>query len=211
MKIDLYTDTGAKKGEISLNEKIFGAKINKDLMHRALVMRLANDRTPVAHTLTRAEVARTTKKAFKQKGTGRARRGALSTSLIRGGGVAHGPRNDRNFSKSMPKKERRLALFSSLSVQARDHHIFALEYFSPDKPKTKKFVALLKKLPEAKYYLFVIPSKSENFEKSVANIPHVHVVLAPYLHPTDVLKATQICFLKEAFPILEKTFLSSSK
>ncbi|NJP04004.1 50S ribosomal protein L4 [Candidatus Gracilibacteria bacterium] len=111
-------DRLAEKGSIDVNDSIFSAKINPDLMHRAIVMRLANRRNPIAHTLTRGEVNKTTKKAFRQKGTGNARRGALSTSLLRGGGVCHGPRNDRNFTKAMPKKERRAALFSSLSQKA---------------------------------------------------------------------------------------------
>lgn len=208
MKIDLYDATGAKKGSVELNSIIFGAKINPDLVHRAVVMRLANARQPIAHTKTRGEVAATTHKAFRQKGTGRARRGALSTNLLRGGGVTHGPRNTRNFSKAMPKKERRAALFSSLSARAKEKSIFALEKFAEDAPKTKKFVELLRKLPEAKKYLFVLSEKNRVIEKSSANIPNVETVLASYLNPYDILRADKICFLSEALPKLEETFLS---
>lgn len=211
MKVDLYDATGAKKGDVALKKEIFEAKINPDLMHRAVVMRLANRRTPVAHTLLRGEVAGTTKKAFRQKGTGNARRGALTTSLLRGGGVAHGPRNDRNFSKAMPKKERRAALFSSLSAQAKEKNILALEGLDTKEPKTKVFTELLAKLPEAKKYLFVLAEKNEVFEKSVANIPNVQTILASYLNPYDVLHANKICFVADGMKKMETTFTTDKK
>jgi large subunit ribosomal protein L4 len=211
MKIDLYDVTGAKKGDIALNKNIFEAKINPDLMHRAVVMRLANRRLNIAHTLTRGEVAATTKKAFRQKGTGNARRGALTTSLLRGGGVAHGPRNNRNFTKMMPKKERRAALFSSLSAQAKDKNIFALEGFAEKAPKTKKFAELLSKLPESKNYLFVLAERNEVFEKSAANMPNVKVIFASYLNPYDVLHSHKVCFVADGMKKLEETFLSEQK
>ncbi len=211
MKAILFDATGAKKGDVTLNANIFEAKVNPDLMHRAVVMRLANRRNPIAHTLTRGEVAATTKKAFRQKGTGNARRGALTTSLLRGGGVAHGPRNTRNFTKMMPKKERRAALFSSLSSQAQESNIFALESFAAKAPKTKDFAALLAKLPVAKKHLFVIAERDTVFEKSAANLPNVQVILAPYLNPYDVLNAHKICFVGKGLEKIEETFLKTEK
>ena len=209
MKADLYDATGAKKGSVDLNEQIFGAKINPDLMHRAVILRQANARNPIAHTLTRAEVSATTKKLFRQKGTGNARRGAKSTNLLRGGGVTHGPRNDRNFSKDMNKKERRAALFSSLTARATDKGIFALEGLNEKAPKTKVFAELLAKLPAGKRYLFVLPERNEIFEKSAANIPEVRTIRASYLNPYDVLKHDQLCFVGDALKSLETTFLSA--
>ncbi len=210
MKIDLYDSKGTKKGSVDLNTTIFNAPINKDLMHRAVVMRASNNRNAIAHTKTRAEIAKTTKKAFRQKGTGNARRGAKSTNLLRGGGVTHGPRNNRNFIKAMPKKERRQALFSSLSNKAKDNHIFGLTSFEETTPKTKTFVELLQKLPNAKKYLFVLPQKNQVLEKSMSNIPNVKSITASYLNPTDVLKAEKICFVSDALTTLEKTFLPQS-
>lgn len=211
MKIDLYDSKGVKKGSVELSTPIFNAPINTDLMHRAVVMRLSNARNPIAHSLTRGEVNMTTAKAFKQKGTGRARRGAKSTSLLRGGGVTHGPRNIQNFTKSMPRKERRAALFSSLSSKTKENDIFALESFESSVPQTKTFVELLKKLPQAKKYLFVLPAKNEIFEKSASNVPFVQVVLANYLNPYDVLNNEKICFFSEALKTLEDTFLTTMK
>ena len=206
MKVDLYTAAGEKKGSLDLSKDIFGAKINSDLMHRAVVMRLANARRPIAHTKTRGEVAYSTRKIFKQKGTGNARRGARSTNLLRGGGVTHGPRNTANYSKMMPKKERRAALFSALSAKAEAKAIFGLEKFASKTPKTKEFVSLLAKLPAGKRHLFVIPAKDEVFMKSCANIPGVDVIMAQYLNPYDVLQADQVCLLKDSVSVIETTF-----
>lgn len=207
MKIDLYTGKGEKKGSVDLHATIFEAKINEDLMHRAIVMREANRRNPIAHTLTRGEVAVSTRKIFKQKGTGNARRGAKSTNLLRGGGVTHGPRNTRNFTIAIPKKERRQALFSSLTVRANDKDLFALEGFDEKEPKTKKFIELLGKLPEGKKYLFVLPEKDLIFEKSASNIPHIKLILAGYVNPKDILWADKVCFVKNSLEKIEKTFL----
>lgn len=211
MKVAIYNASGEESGSLELHERIFGAKVNKDLMHRAVVMRLANRRNPIAHVKTRAEVAATRKKMFRQKGSGNARRGNKTAPLLRGGGVAHGPRNNVNFSKQMPKKERRMALFSSLSAKKNEKDIFAFEGLDFAKPKTKDFVALLKKFPEAKKVLFVLPEKDRVFEKSCSNIPGVSHILVHYLNPYDVLKAEKICFLTDSFKKLEEVFLSETQ
>ena len=214
MKIDLYDAGGAKKGSVDLNKTIFEAKVNTDLMHRAVIMRQANGRMPIAHTKTRANVSATTAKAFRQKGTGRARRGALSTNLLRGGGVTHGPLQIRNYTKSMPKKERRAALFSSLSAKAQEKGLFAWEGPQLDTPKTKTVAEVLKKLPTAKKYLFVVASKDNEallFQKSIANIPQAKTILANYLNPYDVLHAEQICFVGDALHKVEENFLTDKK
>ncbi len=207
MKFDLYAADGSKKGTVDGSSDLFERKINPDLMHRAVVMRLANRRNPIAHTLTRGDVNATTAKAFRQKGTGNARRGAKSTNLLRGGGVTHGPRNDRNFTKAMPKKERRAALFSSLSVRAQDKNVFALESFDAKVPKTAEFAKLLAKLPEAKKVLFVLPASNEIFEQSAANIPNVQVINANFLNPYDVLNSEKICFVGDSIQKNSETFI----
>jgi large subunit ribosomal protein L4 len=211
MKFDLYDNTGTKKGDVNASKEIFEAKINPDLMHRAVVLRLANRRLNVAHSQTRGEVTATTKKAFRQKGTGRARRGAMTTTLLRGGAASHGPRNVQNFSKAMPQKERRAALFSSLTVKANEKAIFSLEGFNSKEPKTKAFVTLLGKLPEAKKYLFVLPERDDVLRKSVSNIPNVKTILASYLNPLDALWAEKICFVADALQKAEDTFLTTDK
>ncbi len=210
MKIDLYNASGKKDGSIELNEKLFGAKINKDLMHRAVVLRLANKRNPIAHTLTRGEIACSTRKIFRQKGTGNARRGAKSTNLLRGGGVTHGPRNTRNFTKAMPKKERRAALFSALTAQANEGGMFALKTLDFKVPKTKDFMKVMAGLPKGKRYLFVLPEKNDIISKSMRNIPGVNIIIANYLNPYDLLLADQVCFLEAALEKVESVFLNQN-
>jgi large subunit ribosomal protein L4 len=211
MKFDLYDNTGTKKGDVDAPKEIFEAKINPDLMHRAVVMRLSNRRLNIAHAQTRGEVTATTAKAFRQKGTGRARRGAKTTTLLRGGAASHGPRNVQNFVKAMPQKERRAALFSSLTTKAKEKAIFSLEGFGAKEPKTKAFVELLGKLPEAKKYLFVLPERDDVLRKSVSNIPNVKTILASYLNPFDALWAEKICFVGDSLQKAEETFLTTRK
>jgi large subunit ribosomal protein L4 len=109
----------------------------------------------------------------------------------------------------MPKKERRAALFSSLTVRAKEGQVFALEGFAEKTPKTKALSTLLGKLPVGKKYLFVLPEKNDVLQKSAANLPMVKTLLASYLNPSDVLQADQVCLVGKTPEVLEKTFLSS--
>ncbi len=205
----IYDVNGKEAGKLKLPKAMFDAKINEDLMHRSVIMRLANARNPIAHTKTRGEIKATTKKAFRQKGTGNARRGAMSTNLLRGGGVTHGPRNTRNFTKQMPKKERRLALFSSLTVRAKENAICGLSGISTDKPNTKVAAGAIKNMPEAKRYLFVLEKGDTAAQKSLRNIPNTKTVWASYLNPYDVLLCDKICFVGDALSQAEKTFITT--
>ena len=205
--IDLYDSEGNKSKKITLDKKLFEAKINIDLMHRAVVRKLSNSRKNIAHTQTRGEVRATTKKAFRQKGTGRARRGAMTTTLLRGGAPSHGPRNNRNFVKNMPKKERRQALFSALSAKAKDKAFFAFAGMKDKTPCTKKLAKILAKFPEAKKYLFITTATDDTFSFSLSNIPNTELKLANFLHPCDLLKADQICFVGDSLDMIKKTFL----
>ncbi len=211
MKVDLYDATGAKKGQVTANDALFNANINEGLMHRAVLMRLSNARNPIAHVKTRGEVAYSTKKMFKQKGTGNARRGARSTNLLRGGGVTHGPRNTRNFTRAMPKKERRAALASALSVKANDKSIYALDGFDVKEPKTKTFVSLQSKLPEGVKLLLVVDKGQDLLRKSARNVPGVKIIRPEYLNVYDILWADKVCFLKSALDVAQSTFSSDKK
>lgn len=206
MKVDHFSTTGEKKGQVELPKELFAAKINADLMHRAVVMRLANRRNPIAHAITRGEVSRTTKKAFRQKGTGNARRGAMSTSLVHGGGVTHGPRNTRNFTIALPKKERRAALFSSLTSRAGEGSVFCWDGLDAKEPKTKDLISVLTKMTSEKKVLLVLSEKNAVLEKSARNIPGVQTILAAYLNPYDVLHYTHIFFVGDAVKKAEDVF-----
>ena len=196
MTIDVYSATGTKKGTRELPEYLFGGRINIDLMHQVVVLQQSNRRAAIAHVKTRAEVTGSTKKAYDQKHTGRARRGSVRSPLLRGGGKAFGPRNDANFIKDMPRAMRRSALISCLSLQAKKGAIIGLEDY-PETIKTKTFHSLLQKLPVdiGRRLLFVVPARHESLWKSSRNIPRVKVIQAGYLNPEDILLARSIIFV----------------
>jgi large subunit ribosomal protein L4 len=210
MQIDLYSATGTKKGSLELPAALFEATINKGLMHLAVVRQQSNRRMPIAHVKHRGEIVGTTKKAYAQKHTGRARRGALRSPTMRGGGKAFGPRNDANFRKEMPKKMRRAALFSCLSLRAKEGAIIGLENY-PEDAKTKNFVSLLQKLPLdiGRRIMVVTAGRHSKLELAARNVPKVKTVFAQYLNPEDVLLAQKIIFLEDAVKLAEETFTTT--
>ena len=209
MNIPVYTQDGSKNGEIEAPKSIFEQKVNKALIHKILVMQLANRRHPIAHTLTKGEVRGGGKKPYAQKHTGQARQGSITNPHFRGGGVAFGPRNTRNFKLSAPKHERRNALFGALSEKLSDGRIAALESYDAGEVKTKQFAAMLKKLPFAKSVLFVLPAKNEKVARSSRNIPRVKSIVVNYINLADILKYHDVVFFKEAIPKLEEIFVTS--
>lgn len=211
MKIDLYSQTGEKKGQIDLNPNIFGVEINEGLIHQALVRQMANNRKPIAHAKVRSEVSGGGIKPYRQKGTGRARQGSIRSPLFRGGGAVFGPRNTRNFKKDMPKKQRRKALFATLSAKVKENQVIALEKYGNTEYKTKKIVELIDKLPIEKNVLIVTPEKNVYLEKSSNNIPYVKTLLVNYLNIADILKYEKILFLKESLKKLEEIFLKKKE
>ena len=207
MTIDVYTSTGSKKGTATLPKAIFEAPINEGLMHQAVIRQQSNARTSGAHVKTRGEIQGSTQKLFRQKGTGRARRGSIRSPLLRGGSKAFGPRNVANFVKDMPKKMRRTALFSCLSSQAKNNVIIGLEKYEGE-AKTKTMNDLLKKLPVdlGRKILIVTSEKNSAASLSAKNIPNVKVIIAAYLNPVDVLGARHIIFLVDAIKKVEEIF-----
>jgi len=211
-KIALYNQNGEKKGDVTASDQIFGVKFHKDLIHQALVRQLSNARTgTVAHTKTKAEVRGGGRKPFRQKGTGRARQGSTRNPHFVGGGVAFGPRNNKNYTKDMPKKQRRLALFSALSAKLSDDQIFALEEYKSEKIQTKSFVEMLHKLPVDNDVLVVLSEKDEIITKSSRNIPFVKTIRVNYLNIADLQKYKHVMFLKDSLKKLEQVFLSEAK
>ena len=210
MKIPLYSQDGTKAGDVAASEKIFEQKASKALIHKILLLQLANRRHPIAHTQTKGEVRGGGKKPYAQKHTGRARQGSSRNPHFKGGGVAFGPRNVRNFTLRAPKNERRKALFGVLSEKLKDSHVAALEGYSAPAPKTKTFAAMLKKLPFEKKVLFVLAKKDDALVRSSRNIPRVKSIIVNYLNIEDILNHQDVVFLKDALPKLEEVFTSVS-
>lgn len=126
---------------------------------------------------------------------------------MRGGGSVFGPSNDRNFSKDMPKKQRRKALFSALSEKARQNQVIALEGYETKEPNTKAFAAMLKKLPIERNVLVVLPEKDKTIQKSSSNITNAKTILANYLNIHDLQKYRKVLLFKSAIAKLEEVFL----
>jgi large subunit ribosomal protein L4 len=211
LKVDLYNQKGEKKGEIQVSEEIFGRKFNQDLVHQALVRQQANARLGmIAHTKTKGEVSGTGKKPFRQKGTGHARQGSLRNPHQIHGGVAFGPRNNRNYHQMMPKKQRRAALFCALSAKMKSGKIIALDQFKTDTIKTKSFVEMLHKLPIDTDVLIVTPNKDDKLIKSGRNLPFVKMIQVNYLNIADLQKYDHLLFLEEALKKCESIFLKKA-
>jgi large subunit ribosomal protein L4 len=207
MKAPLYTQTGESKGKVDLNSAIFEVKASPDLIQEAVVRYLANRRTNVAKAKTRGEVRGGGRKPWRQKGTGRARQGSIRSPQWRGGGAVFGPTGEENYTKEMPKKMRRKALFASLSSKASEEAVLILDKYESEKPKTKDFKALVDKLPTKRNLLVVISERNEVLEKSAANLPNVEVILVNFLNVHTVLKYEKLLFTKAALDKLEGHFL----
>lgn len=207
MKVDLYKQTGEKSGTMDLPKEIFEVPFNKDLVHQALVRQLANARRGTAHTQVREDVRGGGRKPFRQKGTGNARQGTIRAPHMKGGVVVFGPRNNRNFVKEMPKKQRRKALFCALSEKAREKQVIALEGYEAKEPKTKDFAEMLKKLPVERNVLVVIPGKEEIAQKSSKNIANAKTISVNYLNIQDLQKFRTVLFFKESVEKLKETYL----
>lgn len=203
MKTNLFDQKGKSVWEIELNDLIFWLELNEGLIHRALVYQLANNRMVVAHTKTRWERRGSTRKIYRQKGTGRARMGSNRSPIRKKGWVAFGPRNTVNFTLSMNKKERRKALFVALSSKLTSGNLIILDKIDFKEAKTKNMVEVFNALPYNEKALLAIPAKNEIIEKSTANLPYVKSILVDYLNIKDLLKYKTLVLLKDSLVNLD--------
>lgn len=188
METKVYDLKGKETGSATLNENVFGVEMNEDLVHRALVMQLANARSAIAHTKTRGERRGSTRKLYRQKGTGRARMGANRSPIRKKGWVAFGPRNDRNFTLSMNRKERQKALYCVLSSKVAANAFVVVKKLEVKEISTKAMATVMKALPLGKTALVALHEKNENVEKSISNLKTVKVIQSSYLNMADLLK-----------------------
>lgn len=188
MNTKVYDLKGKETGTTTLNKDVFGVEMNEGLVHRALVMQQANARLANAHTKTRGEVRGSTRKLYRQKGTGRARAGSARAPIRIGGGVAFGPRNNRNFTLTMNRKERQKALFCVLSAKVKAKSFVVVNKIEVKEMKTKAMDAIIKSLPLGKTALVALHERNENVEKSISNLKTVKAIQASYLNMADLLK-----------------------
>lgn len=216
MKVPVYNQSAEKTGEVELNSKIFEVKPNLHVITESVRAQQNAARAGLAHSKTRGEVSGGGKKPWKQKGTGNARAGSIRSPIWRHGGVTFGPRSDRNWELRLNKKEKRAALFMSLSDKASTGHIIIIDQLILDPVKTKSFVTVLaglkKALPDmGKKHLFVLPGGKSDLVRASRNVPSVTPMPAQNLNVVDVLKATDLVVMKDSLAVIEKTFLKSNK
>lgn len=210
MQVPVYNMAGKEVASVELPASIFNAKINRSLMHQALVRQMANARQGTHKTKGRSEVNRTGAKAYRQKGTGRARHGSRRAPIFVGGGVAHGPK-PRNYAKKMPRKMRRAALCSALSAKAQNGDIVLLEAIKMDAPKTKTMVAMMENLVEDHSALLLLAGEDENVQKSVRNLVDVKALQANYLNIRDLLGYEKIIMSLSALERVYGVFSSDDE
>lgn len=186
MQIAVHNVAGEQVGEVELPAEIFEAPINSALMHQALVRQLSNARRGTHKAQSRGEVSRTKSKWYRQKGTGRARHGSRNAPIFVGGGVAHGP-SPRSYEKNMPRKMRRAALRSALSVKAAETQIVLLDELDMEQPKTREFQSMLERLDVPNSALVLLADRNDAVEKSARNLPSVKTLRANYLNIRDLL------------------------
>src|ERR687886_2790397 len=203
MQATLYNQAGAEVSTVDLDEYIFGIKPNMPVMHQMLVLQQANARQGTANTRTRGQVRGSTRKIYRQKGTGRARQGAIRAPHHSGGGVVFGP-HPRKYTQAMPKKMRRLAVRSALSAKHADGQLRFVDTLAMDAPRTKAMLEVLRnlQLDEAKT-LIVLSAKDENISRSANNLPNVKTLLASYLNIIDLLKYDYVIVPQAALAQIE--------
>lgn len=202
MEAKLFNQAGAEVGTIQVADSIFGIEPNVPVMHQAMVRQQANARMGTHNTLGRGEVAGSTRKLFRQKGTGRARQGSARAPHRKGGGVAHGP-HPRSYRQSMPRKMRRLAVRSALSAKYAADEIRFIEGWSFERPRTKDFISSLSSLNLDGKTLVVIDSKDANLQKSAGNVTGVKTLLAHYVNVIDLLSFDNVVISRAAVDVIE--------
>jgi large subunit ribosomal protein L4 len=198
METKVYSQDGKESGKLTLPEAVFGIAWNKDLMHEVVVGMQSNARAGTAHTKDRSEVRGGGKKPWKQKGTGRARHGSRRSPIWAGGGVAHGPRNEKDYSKKINKNAKAKALAITLSKKYADGEMVFVDSFSFAEPKTKDAKVIVKALAQGAHVptlatkrknaaLVLLPKRNESVEKSFRNFGNMDVMQAKDVNPVELL------------------------
>ena len=204
-KANVFNMAGEKIGEIELSEAIFGSQPNESVLHDSVKNHLANCRQGTQSALTKGEVSYTTKKPWRQKGTGRARAGYAGSPVWYHGGVAFAPK-PRDYSYRLNKKVRRLALKSALSAKAADDEIVVIDGLKVDEIKTKPFKSFLEKVGVSGKALVVTENVDEKVVKSARNLPGVNTTTATILSPYMILTSGKLVVDKAALAKIEEVF-----
>lgn len=209
MQVPIYSLKGEVIDQIEISEEVFGIPFNKAVVHQAMVRQLANKRQGTASTKTRGEVKGSTRKLFSQKHTGRARRGDIKSPMLRGGGVAFGPK-PRSYRQSMPKKMRRLALRCILSSKTREDNLKVIEEPLFEEPKTKNMIDILSALGIDSTALIVTELSTPNVVKSARNLTNTKVLPSNLINVLDLLSYKTLIITVPAVHNMERIWGSKN-
>jgi large subunit ribosomal protein L4 len=199
--VDVLNSAGTKVSEAELTDEIFSVPVKTSVLHEVVRSQLAAKREGTAASQTRAMVTGSTKKLFRQKGTGNARAGSVKSPLRKGGGVIFGP-SQRSYAYKVPKKVRRLALKMALSAKLVDNTLFVIDDFKLEGVKTKKFSNVLETL-KLQDLLIVSDSEDVNLALSSRNIPDVKVIKTAGLNVYDILKFKNLLLVESTIKNIE--------
>ncbi len=197
MEKKVYSIDGKELRTIQLDDAVFGLPVNEDVIYYAVTNELANKRVGTACTKDRSEVHGSNAKPYKQKGTGRARRGDKKSPLLRGGGVIFGPK-PRDFSYALPKKVKRLAMKSILSMKAQDDSLTLIEDFTVESGKTKDFAAILKNFSNNERTVLVLKDDDVKIKQAGRNIPTLSFLSYNRLRAHDLFYGKKVLMLESA-------------
>ena len=204
-KVQVYDMAGKAVSEIELSDAVFGITPNQAVVHACVVNYLANQRQGTQSTLTRTEVTGGGRKPWRQKGTGHARQGSIRAPQWRKGGIALGPK-PRDYSYSLNKKTRRLAIKSVFSDKVLTNDLIVVDQITVDGYKTRPVVDMLKALGAEKKALIVMGDKNDQFIKSASNIPGVKTALVNTLNVYDIVNCDKFIVAKDAVAKLEEVY-----
>lgn len=224
IKIKVYNQNAEATGEMQLSPKVFGMKINNDLVHQAVVTQMANERQVIAHTKDRSEVRGGGRKPWRQKGTGRARHGSSRSPIWIGGGVTFGPRNDRNFKKRINKKMKQNAMLMVLSDKAIGDNFIILDKLEATEFKTKVFNKIIngfeskilksekkvkadiKKKEAKRSFLIIVDKGDEKLSCSARNLAGIKLINTDNINIVDLLRYKNLILNKAAVEKLTERY-----
>lgn len=199
--VDVMDKNGNTVSQRELRDDVFAVDVKPVVLHEVVTMQLASRRSGTASVRHRSDVRGSTRKLFRQKGTGRARGGDIKSPLLRGGGVVFGP-NPKSWAYKVPKKVRRLALKMALSLKLAKNRLVVLDGLDFPKPRTKDFVAVIDAL-KLENVLLVIGDQNENLERSARNVPRTKVLRTEGLNVYDILKYNHLVLLEGCIQAIE--------
>ncbi len=199
--VDVINSSGENVSELDLNDSVFNIPVRSSVLHDVVKMQMASKRSGTASVKHRSDVRGSTRKLFRQKGTGRARRGDIKSPLLRGGGVVFGP-DGRSYAYKVPKKVRKLALKMALSSKLKEEKLVVLDNFEIGQIKTKEFLKVLNAL-DKENVLIVTSEKDEKMELSSRNLPGIKVLRSEGLNVYDILKYEELILLEPAVKLIE--------